>query len=263
MLITEDQYNEEMTRWENRLVKTCSICNGVGSISKDDSSGLNIMCNCVKRAHLNTRLVAWGVPRKYVSNNWIWDECTPEPFVDECKNYADNFINNYFQGKGLYLFGAQGRGKSTMEALIAREVGNKINPDTRKPFIVAFNIYEDIVQLKRQINNDRTALYKLNKLINEPHLLIIDNIGSEVGFGSDTGYTTKLLEYVLRTRDNLCVPTIISSNLTPEELYDAYSDTVGDFIEENYKLISVTGSNHRKKVKTNDLISDFESGEWL
>lgn len=264
LLFSDEQYRDELIRWENRLVKQCKICLGEGSIPTKDGTNRATMCSCFKEAHLNAKLVSCGVPRKYVTNKWTWEGCVQEQFVKQCKDYSDSFEENYFDGKGLYLFGALGRGKSTMESLIARDIAEKINPDTGSQFTVAFRIYEDIVQLKRQTHNDKSALYRFNKLVNRPDLLIIDNIGSEVGFGSDTGYTTKLLEYILRMRDNLCLPTIISSNLTPEELYDVYSDTIGDFIVENYKLISVTGDNHRKKISATDMVNDFLDGgeDW-
>lgn len=215
------------------------------------------MCSCMEKALLNSNLVANGVPRKYLGENWSWENCTPQHFVDQCKEYADNFTDNYLTGKGIYLYGSQGRGKSTMEVLIAKTISTKINPDTNKHYRVVFSIYEDIVQLSHQGRQDRNAKRKLDNLIILPELLIIDNIGSETGLGSETKHTTRLLEFILRKRDNNGMPVIISSNFTPEEITKNYSDTVHDFIEQNCELIPVMGDNFRKKNDAFDIMDDF------
>ncbi|MNV94156.1 DNA replication protein DnaC [compost metagenome] len=98
----------------------------------------------------------------------------------------------------------------------------------------------------------------MNMIIENPDLLIIDNIGSETG---TQAYNTKVLEFVLRKRDNNSVPTIISSNFTPEQLIQTYSDTVHDFIVQNSDLVLVQGDNFRQKGQINEEDLDF-GGEF-
>jgi DNA replication protein DnaC len=263
MFFSKDQYQEEIVKWENRLVKTCPICNGVGSVLSTDRR--NKMCTCMEKALLNTGLVSCGIPRKYLNDNWTWESCIAQDFVTKCKHYAENFEENYFSGKGIYLYGSQGRGKSTMESLIAKEVAMKINPDTKKHYKVAFAIYEDIVQLSHQARINKDAARKLDVYVNTPDLLIIDNIGSETGLYSETKHTTRLLEFILRKRDNNGLSTLLSSNFTPEELAKNYSDTIHDFVIQNCELVLVTGSNFRKQSETSELLNelqDFNVGEW-
>ena len=259
MFLDREQFEAEVGRWENRLVANCKLCNGVGAIPSENK-GLYKTCICKQKAWLNSNLVDWGIPRKYLDESWSWENCHPQDFVKKSKDYATRFIDHYFNGKGVFLYGSQGRGKSTMEALIARDIAKKINPDTKKHFKVAFAIYEDIVQMSHQARVNPAIKQKLDTLINSPELLIIDNIGSETGLGSDTKYTTRLLEFILRKRDNNGTPTIISSNFTPEELTKHYSDTVHDFVENNCELILVTGDNFRRKSNVSDLINEFGMG---
>lgn len=251
MFFTPEQREKEIRRWENRLIEPCSICKGEGSVNTD--RGTAKMCDCTRQAHINTELASCGLPSKYLQ--WTWDMCEKTDFVEECKDYAKNFLDNYLIGKGLFLEGSQGRGKSTMEVLIAKEVAGMINPDTKQNFKVAFAIYEDMVQLSHKgRQGDRSASNKLDKLIDDVDLLIIDNIGSETGFGNETKYTTKLLEYILRKRDNAEKPTIISSNFNHNELENKYSDTVFQFIKLNCDVVLVTGENNRMK-KNNKFIA--------
>jgi DNA replication protein DnaC len=124
---------------------------------------------------------------------------------------------------------------------------------------VAFVIYEEMIQLSHQKNMNREAAQKYEFLINNPDLLILDNVGSETGLGSETGHTAKTLDFILRKRDGLGVPTIISSNFTPEELKKNYSNTVYEFVSQNAELISVMGDNFRmKSSETASLLEDWE-----
>lgn len=241
MIFNEEERRQEATLWENRLVKTCTICNGTGSIPSD--TGLHKMCECMQKAKLNTYLVSWGLPRKYLSEDWTWDKCVKRPFVTKCKDYSDNFISNYNNGKGIYLYGSQGRGKSTMEVLIAKDIVRKMNPDTGKPFVVAFSLYDDLVRMSYGSNN-REALIKIYQ---KPQLLIIDNIGSETGLNTESKSAVHLLDNILRTRDNACYPTIISSNFHPDELKKIYNDPIHDLVVRNCDIVSVTGDNLRRK----------------
>lgn len=241
MIFTEEEVMAESRLWENRLVKPCTICGGTGSIPS--STGLHTTCECMKKAKINTHLAAWGLPRKYLSEDWTWDRCVTKPFVKKCKAYSDNFVNNYYKGKGIYIYGSQGRGKSTMEVLMAKDVVLKTNPDTRKNFNVAFSLYDDMVRMSNDFNR-RLLVEKIYKV---PQLLIIDNIGSETGLNTEKKSSVQLLDSILRHRDFACYPTIISSNFHPDELKKIYNDPIHDLIIQNCEIISVSGDNFRKQ----------------
>lgn len=245
MLYNEEELNAEIKRWENRLVKNCKICNGTGMI-QENKDELAKMCSCMKQSLLNAHLVAAGIPRKFLGSSWDWDGFkNHKDAANKVKKYVEEFENNYFTGRGLYLYGQQGRGKTMLEALAAKDISLKINPDTEKQYKVAFIIFEELVQLSHDARSNYSARQKLNTIITKPDLLILDNLGSETGHKSDTGYVSKFLEFILRKRNNDCLPTIISSNYTPEQLKEAYTDIIYQFVEENFELVAVTGDNWR------------------
>lgn len=244
MIFSTQEQQLEIQRWQNRLVKNCQICKGSGSINKPGSSKA-IMCSCQEQALLNAHLAGAGIPRKYLNSTWNWEGLNNNrESTEKVKQYATDFKNYYYDGKGLYIYGQQGRGKSLLESLVAREVAALINDDHGKHFRVIFMIYEELVQLSHQARSDLKAKELLSKIIGKSDLLIVDNIGSETG---SREYNTKLLEFILRKRDNDNVPSIISSNYTPEQLKQAYSDTVHDFIKQNCEYVLVQGENFRKK----------------
>lgn len=257
MLFSREELQMEVKRWQNRLVVNCPICKGVGSVDKPGTTKA-IMCKCQETSLLNAHLVSAGIPRKYLDESWSWDGLNNnQESKDKVKKYTENFQQNYFGGRGLYIYGRQGRGKSLMEALVAREVAHKINPDRGTNYKVSFIIFEELVKMSHEARSDMSSGRKLNMLIESTDLLIIDNIGSETG---SQAYNTKLLEFVLRKRDNNSVPTIISSNYTPEQLIENYSDTIHDFIQQNCDLVFVQGDNFRQKGQVNE--DEFEYGEF-
>lgn len=260
MIFSREEQQAEVKKWQNRLVKNCPICKGSGSIDKPGTN-MAVMCSCQKQALLNADLASSGIPRKYLNSNWNWDGLNNNrESTEKVKEYANNFDDYYFDGEGIYLYGQQGRGKSLLESLVAREVAAKINRDTNKHYKVAFIIFEELVQLTHQSRSDLKARNLYHTIVSKPDLLIIDNIGSETG---SKEYNTKVLEFILRKRDNDGNPTIISSNYTPEQLLTAYSDTIHDFIDQNFMHVLVQGENHRKKnsLMEDPLLDMFEEGE--
>ena len=73
---------------------------------------------------------------------------------------------------------------------------------------------------------------------------IIDNVGNETG-KNEKQFSQRILEMILRKRDNDCLPTILSSNYNIDEMATEYNNDVRDFILQNDKLVSVLGDNHR------------------
>jgi DNA replication protein DnaC len=256
VLFSKEELEMEIRRWHNRLVKVCTICNGVGTIDKPNSNKA-IMCECQQKSLTNSHLVASGVPRKYLDGNWNWDTLNNnKESTKKVKKFVENFQQNYCSGRWLYIYGRQGRGKSLLESLSARDIITKLNPDTNRHFKVAFIIFEEMIQLSHEARSDSAAKKKYYSIIESTDLLIIDNIGSETG---TVPYNSKILEYILRKRDNNCVPTIISSNFTLEQIKEHYSDTIHDFIIQNSDIVLVEGENFRQKgtVVADDFDEDF------
>lgn len=263
MIFDKEQYSEEIKRWENRLVKNCEVCKGSGSIEKEKGQP-GSMCKCIQRALLNAHLVSSGVPRKFLDSNWEWEGFNNNPeALEKVSKYAKEFEKYYFSGRGLYIYGQQGRGKSMLEALAARDIAFQINPDNGKQYKVAFIIFEELVQMSHDARNNIKVREKMNAIISKPNVLIIDNLGSEMGQKSESGHVPRFLEFILRKRNNDCQPTIISSNYTPEQLQSEYTDTIHQLIEENFDLISVKGDNWRAKRGTQVNDDDFFDNELL
>lgn len=243
MLLSKEEQELEVKKNRRRFVQTCKKCGGTGFLTRmNNGYEESYPCSCLKVVKRNVKLLDWGVPRKFLNDKWNMDFLKEKPYYQDIKNYIDNFQENYDNGKGLFLYGPQGRGKTTVESIIAKEVVIMVNPDTfskKQTFNVAFAMYDDIV--KKQFDKEQS---QLKYFLYKSDLLIIDNVGNETG-KNEKQFSQRILEMILRKRDNDCLPTILSSNYNIDEMATEYNNDVRDFILQNDKLVSVLGDNHR------------------
>lgn len=243
MLLSKEEQELEVKKNRRRFVQTCKKCGGTGFLTRmNNGYEESYPCSCLKVVKRNVKLLDWGVPRKFLNDKWNMDFLKEKPYYQDIKNYIDNFQENYDNGKGLFLYGPQGRGKTTVESIIAKEVAMMVNPDTfskKQTFNVAFAMYDDIV--KKQFDKEQS---QLKNFLYKSDLLIIDNVGNETG-KNEKQFSQRILEMILRKRDNDCLPTILSSNYNIDEMATEYNNDVRDFILQNDKLVSVLGDNHR------------------
>jgi DNA replication protein DnaC len=243
MLLSKEEQELEVKKNRRRFVQTCKKCGGTGFLTRmNNGYEESYPCSCLKVVKRNVKLLDWGVPRKFLNDKWNMDFLKEKPYYQDIKNYIDNFQENYDNGKGLFLYGPQGRGKTTVESIIAKEVVMMVNPDTfskKQTFNVAFAMYDDIV--KKQFDKEQS---QLKYFLYKSDLLIIDNVGNETG-KNEKQFSQRILEMILRKRDNDCLPTILSSNYNIDEMATEYNNDVRDFILQNDKLVSVLGDNHR------------------
>lgn|SRR5574344_20201 len=257
MFLNSDEYALETKKFKRRIIDVCKKCNGTGFIAANTNGyDTSIVCDCQKLVKRNVHLLDWGMPRKFLDDDkWNINLLKDKPFYDIVNNYINNFIDNYDNGKGLFLTGPHGRGKTTIECVIAKKVSGMINPDTfenKLRFNVGFSMYDDIVKKQFSKNTNEQEIMKF--FLYKSDLLIIDNVGNETG-KNDNQFSQRLLEMILRKRDNDMLPTIISSNYNIDEIAREYNIDVKDFIIQNDEIVYISGDNHRIQKKNKD---DFE-----
>lgn len=250
MFLSQEEKELEFKKNKRRIVTPCKICNGTGTIAKQDGEyDTFARCECFKKALRNVQLLDWGIPRKFLNDKWNLDILSDKPFYDSVNEYIKNFNDNYDNGKGLFLTGPHGRGKTTTECVIAKCVSEMVNPDSfekKKRFVVGFSMYDDVV--KKQFSKNEDEKNQLKRFLYKSDLLIIDNVGNETG-KNEKQFSQRLLEMILRKRDNDCLPTIISSNYNIDEINSEYNMDVKDFIIQNDEIVYVAGDNYRTEKK--------------
>ena len=154
-----------------------------------------------------------------------------------CLNYAQKFGRFHF--KNLFLTGAPGLGKTFLSACIARSVseqGFSVVYDT------AGNIFAQFENRKfqRDAEGVQTARDETRRYLN-CDLLILDDLGSEM----TTPFVQSALYQLINTRLTAGARTVISSNLTMDDVRRRYSPQIASRLEGEYRVLPFFGQDIR------------------
>ena len=235
----------------------CKICNDTGYIQDNNKS---IMCHCLKQRLLNlsyNKSNLSDIKNQNFDNfnlNLFSDEinlkkykikCSPRQNIinirNACKNFIDNFEN--LDEKNLFFCGNTGLGKTYMSNAIANEIlknGKTVLYQTA-PVLLETVIDNKFNKYKNQ-NSD-----EFYKNVLTVDLLIIDDLGTE----NINSMTVSELFTILNTRilnlNNKPTKTIISTNLSIEQIFKIYEERIGSRIAGYYNIYQFVGEDLRLK----------------
>ena len=163
--------------------------------------------------------------------------------VDACHDFIRIFPSGY---PNLFLYGTIGTGKSFLSGCIAKELLDK---GYSVIYFSAVQLFELLSEYSFDQNNKDTLYNPYEDLYN-CDLVIIDDLGTEI---TNTFVNSKLFN-CLNERQLRKKSTIISSNLSQEELKLRYSDRIFSRVTSNYVFRKLTGPDVRmcKKRKLNN-----------
>ena len=198
---------------------TCEKCSDSGYID-----GVK-MCSCLRELIIKGRIAESAMGKlieKQSFDNFELGVYAYDPKVQErmkmilamAKNYVRDFST---KRENLLLIGKTGTGKTHISTAIARELihqGYDVIYDSTQNIISDFEADRFKSGYGREEN-------KSEKYLNCT-LLIIDDLGTEF----QNSFTVSTLYNLLNARQNSDLPTIISTNLSPEELSAKYEDRI-------------------------------------
>lgn len=133
-------------------------------------------------------------------------------------NFVEYFDKVLATGKGLYLTGSFGTGKTHLAAGIALEICKKMKP------VVMLSMVELLARLRSSYSsNDPNSELTLMKLFTHVDLLVIDDLGKE----SPSEWTLEKLYQIINTRYELKKPIIITTNYNDQELLNRLAKSDG------------------------------------
>ena len=160
-----------------------------------------------------------------------------ELVYDVCLNYATKF--GRFAIKNLFLSGAPGLGKTFLSACIARTVSEN---GYSAVYDTAANIFAQFEARKflRDSADGQDARDETRRYLN-CDLLILDDLGSEL----TTQFTQSALYELINTRLAADRRTVISSNLSMEEVAQRYAPQIASRIDGEYHSLYFFGDDIR------------------
>jgi len=160
-----------------------------------------------------------------------------EIIYEICVEYARKFGK---KSMNLFFNGAPGLGKTFLSACIARviaENGNSVVYDT------AASVFSKFEDAKFSRTDDVDEKRGDIKRCLECDLLILDDLGTEM----TTVFTVSTLYELVNTRLITGRKTIVSSNLTFQELHRRYSEQIMSRLEGDYQVLTFRGDDIRRK----------------
>ena len=225
----------------------CQICGGSGYVGTNMCECLKELCRQEQKKEISIlsgskenfnqfRLDYY--PDHYDPKYRVNPRSLMEEVLRSCRSYAATFT----PASGNLLFvGGTGLGKTFLSACVARTVADR---GYSVVYETAAHLFAKLEQAKFSPNEDNR---REAARFTECDLLIIDDLGTEM----TNSFVSSQLFSCLNERKLRRKATIISTNLSLEELRDRYSDRVFSRITSDYELCKLTGSDIRMLKKRN------------
>ncbi len=149
-----------------------------------------------------------------------------------CMKYAENFDT---ESVSLYFCGRTGLGKTHLSLAIANEA-------IKKGYNV---IYGSVITFLNKLEREkfgRADSFETEDILIGADLLILDDLGAEFS----SAVATSSLYNIINSRIARGVPTIISSNLSLEEIKSRYPESIASRIIGNFVMVKFFGDDIRQ-----------------
>ncbi|MBD5445038.1 MAG: ATP-binding protein [Lachnospiraceae bacterium] len=154
--------------------------------------------------------------------------------VTTCRNFVKNFNSDYHN---LFFYGTVGTGKSFLSNCVAKEL---IESGHSVIYFSSSGLFDLLSKYSFDFKNREDQIEQHNDLY-QCDLLIIDDLGTEL----TNQFVTSQLFSLLNGRHMGKKATVISTNLSLEELRNRYSDRIFSRITSHYEICKLTGPDIR------------------
>jgi DNA replication protein DnaC len=219
---------------------TCPICMDTGFVDMH-------MCTCFKELLVTENIKSSGMGHLIEEENFEnfdlshyrsseEDMARMKDNLQVAKAFAENFGSGV-GGKNMLFVGKTGTGKTHISTSVAKEI-------IKRGYNVVYESAQNIV------NDFESDKFRSGYGYSEPRgdkyltcdLLIMDDLGAEF----INQFTVACLYNILTTRRNRGLSTIISTNLTAEELSSRYDDRIcSRLMGSDYRIMFFTGRDYR------------------
>lgn len=223
----------------------CSDCQDTGYIG-------NQKCHCFQKAAIDlfyTQSNLKGLLESENFDNFSFDYYSPN-YIDklsgqsslmlahhayeECKNFIHTFTSGP-EKNNLLIFGNTGVGKTFLTHCIARDI---MQASHSVLYLTATEFFDALLDKAFHQTDESVNLYEQ---IQECELLIIDDLGTE----RNTDFVISQLFVCLNDRILNQKSTIISTNLTLNEIKSNYTERTFSRISNHYKVLRLAGDDIR------------------
>jgi DNA replication protein DnaC len=189
-------------------------------ISKQAAAQLGEERKAIRQKRANDLMSRSVIPTRYRDAD-LTPKCTDQgqAFIAG-KAFVDDFSNRLQTGAGMVLWGDIGTGKTHLACAIANALITQLRS------VLYCTALEAVMLVKSswKRGNEGMTEYDIYERFGDPELLIIDEIGVQIG----SDFERMVLTSIADIRSRNCRPTIIISNHSPEEIYGLLGERMFD-----------------------------------
>lgn len=178
----------------------------------------------------------------------------------EAKDFVEDFSNRFVSpkraergdipdnrhniGKGLMFYGRNGTRKTTLATSILTEI-QYLSPSYRGYYIRFSEWMRALTDtFAKEVTERSLAAKKTLEVAERVPILVLDDIGQE--YRTNSGFTEDKLHEFLRVRFEGARPTIITTNIEPDEIRDIYGVSFDSFRHDAFDAFQMLGKDSRK-----------------
>lgn len=226
--------------------KTCLTCNfqrtghhgyrWYAEGSRDTASVVDYRCDCVTQYQLHRWMLHAGIGLNYQRLSWDDALDMGDDALNAALDYAVNADYHISCGNNMCLWSPDlGTGKTYLASMLAKRMlsgGSDV-------YFATFTGILDLYSSSWRSDEER-ALF--NQRVLSAEVLFIDDLGRE--HPGRAGVAESMLDHVLRGRISACLPTVLTTNLTPD-LFTSYGDNLVSLLSERMITVEVGGTDKR------------------
>lgn len=234
--ITDSAYDRIASSFP--VFEGCPTCDGEGSYVLE---GEAFKCDCEIQRLLQRSYFAANIPREYhdicLEHFFGEDRANVIPMVQE---YQERFDDNYHYGLGLTFAGPYGTGKSFLMASILKDIVKQ----GRTAYFITF---DEFVQHFGATWNDEKSKRLMQDTLKKVEVLGLDELKTDER--NTNGFLSDALQAIIRHRTSNLLPTLITTNLTPDKQEQHFTKSYSLLSAKN-SFVLMSGKDVRPRVKS-------------
>lgn len=232
----------------------CKLCNDTGYIV--DENDKSVLCNCIKQKLFDIKYNSSNIGDLNKENFSTFDlslysaevnkdkfkaNISPKDNIANIKKIAEHFIENFDdpEEKNLLFIGNTGLGKTFLSNCIASEL---LKSNKTILYQSASSMLDSIIDYKFGKEDSSDNIYRNTLTVD---LLIIDDLGTENINSLKFAELFNIINTRLLNQNNHITKTIISTNLSMENLFKNYDERIVSRLVGYYNICRFFGDDIR------------------